>query len=814
MMRKNLCLCWMIFTSCVVAIHAQSFSISGQVIDSLGGGGITGANIVIDSTNLGTITDSDGRFRIEALAKGRYYMTVSFLGMETRKQIFEIIDRDVNLTIQLANTSIDLEGVVVAEEEEGSFGISRLKAVEGVAIYAAKKNEVVLLKDVTANLAANNSRQVYARVAGLNIWESDGAGVQLGIGGRGLSPNRNSNFNTRQNGYDISADALGYPESYYTPPVEGIDRIEIVRGAASLQYGTQFGGMLNFKFKEGPIDDKIQLTSRNTVGSFDFFSSFNSLGGTVGKLNYYGFYQYKKSNGWRPNSSLDQHTAYLSARYQLSTKLSAKAEYTYMTYLAQQPGGLTDAQFASDPRQSNRERNWFHVDWNLWAVELEYRLSDQTRLNSRTFGLVGGRDALGNLERINLLDFGENRDFLSDDFNNWGNETRLIHKYTVFKQPAVFLVGLRYYDGLTKRRQGEGNDGSGPDFEYLSPDVLEGSDFELPSNNFALFAEHIFNLSPHFSLTPGVRFENLLTQANGYYRITTRDLAGNVLTDEVFDEDKSNQRSFVFFGLGASLKPIESVEIYGNFSQNYRAINFNDIRVNVGALVVDPELKDERGFNVDLGFRGNFSGFFNFDLSLFLLSYRDRIGTVLRTEPNPLFNNLVDRTFRFRTNVADARIHGAEVFAEINLVKLFNEQSTTRFTIFTNFAFIDAKYTDSRENGIEGNEVELVPAINVKTGLSLSWKDLKAAWQFGYVGEHFSDASNAIRTASAIEGIIPAYQVMDLSVSYQYRAIHLAAGINNLANEFYFTRRATGYPGPGIIPSDGRSFYLTVGFVL
>ena len=88
-------------------------------------------------------------------------------------------------------------------------------------------------------------------MSGLNIWESDGAGVQLGIGGRGLSPNRNSNFNTRQNGYDISADPLGYPESYYSPPLEAIERIEIVRGAASLQYGTQFGGMLNFKFKKG-----------------------------------------------------------------------------------------------------------------------------------------------------------------------------------------------------------------------------------------------------------------------------------------------------------------------------------------------------------------------------------------------------------------------------------------------------------------------------------------------------------------------------------------------------------------------------------
>ena len=74
--------------------------------------------------------------------------------------------------------------------------------------------------------------------------------LQLSIGGRGLDPNRTASFNTRQNGYDISADVLGYPESYYTPPAEALGEIQIVRGAASLQYGTQFGGLINFDISQ------------------------------------------------------------------------------------------------------------------------------------------------------------------------------------------------------------------------------------------------------------------------------------------------------------------------------------------------------------------------------------------------------------------------------------------------------------------------------------------------------------------------------------------------------------------------------------
>jgi Fe(3+) dicitrate transport protein len=51
--------------------------------------------------------------------------------------------------------------------------------------------------------------------------------LQLSIGGRGLDPNRTSNFNTRQNGYDISADVLGYPESYYATPTEALEEIQL-----------------------------------------------------------------------------------------------------------------------------------------------------------------------------------------------------------------------------------------------------------------------------------------------------------------------------------------------------------------------------------------------------------------------------------------------------------------------------------------------------------------------------------------------------------------------------------------------------------
>ena len=134
-----------------------------------------------------------------------------------------------------------------------------------------------LLELSMANLASNNARQIYNQIPGLNIYQNDDAGLQLNIGGRGLDPNRTSNFNTRQNGYDISADALGYPESYYTPPPEGLEEIQILRGAASLQYGTQFGGLINFKIKRPKPEERFELITRNTTGSNNLFTNFTSV---------------------------------------------------------------------------------------------------------------------------------------------------------------------------------------------------------------------------------------------------------------------------------------------------------------------------------------------------------------------------------------------------------------------------------------------------------------------------------------------------------------------------------------------------------
>ncbi|MES2426023.1 MAG: TonB-dependent receptor [Bacteroidota bacterium] len=790
-------------------LSAQTFTISGSV-KSASGNGINNATVSIKNTNNATHCDTAGSFQL-SVAAGSHTITITAVGFKPISRSLKI-DHDLTLNILLADDTRELNTVDIKAKKENTFGITRLKAIEGTNINAGKKSEVIVMDDITANKASNITRQIYARIAGLNIWESDGAGIQLGIGGRGLNPNRVTNFNTRQNGYDISADALGYPESYYTPPAELTERIEILRGASSLQYGSQFGGIINFKLREGVKDKPFEITANETVGSWNFLNSAVSVGGTVKKTQYYAYYQHKQGDGWRPNGHFNDNTAYTSITHNFSDKFAVTLQYTYMGYLAQQPGGLTDQQFTEDPRQSNRTRNWFRVNWNLGAAILDYKINDNLKFNSRFFGLYAGRDAVGFLDYINKNDNGSNRNLYRDTYKNYGNESRLLYTYKIGNEAQNLLVGMRYYHGHTDRQQGFGNTGStgtDADFKYISTNAADGNSYShyiFPNYNLAFFAENIFRVSQKFSIIPGLRFENIITKADGAFTVIRKDQAGNVIFHKDSIDHVNSTRHFLISGIGFNYYHNEGVQLYANISQNYRGINFNDLNTSIVGLRVDPNLKDEKGYSADMGVRGNLANIFNYDVSVFAIHYDNRIGLIESSDP-VTFN-----TFRYRTNIGTSRSMGIETFAELELLHFFgNNSSGTRLSVFNNLAFIDAKYLKTVSHAYDNNKVEFAPDVILKSGLTYSRKKITASYQVAYTGQQFTDASNAGLTPNAIFGPIPAYTVMDLSASYKLNKTFTVLGsCNNLANKMYFTRRAESYPGPGIIPSDARGYYLTL----
>ena len=718
------------------------------------------------------------------------------------------VEKDVVLNITLKSLGEQLSEVELNVRKTKIFALKRLKDVEETAIYAGKKTEVVLVEQSMANLASNNARQIYSQVVGLNIYQNDDAGLQLNIGGRGLDPNRTANFNTRQNGYDISADVLGYPESYYSPAAEGLEEIQIIRGAASLQYGTQFGGLVNFVMKKPNQAKPFEFITRNTIGSNNLYTNFTSVSGTTGKFSYYSFFNYKKGDGFRPNSGFESKNAYAHIGYQFTERTKLEAEVTYLRYLAKQAGGLTDQMFAENPFQSNRERNWFQIDWLLYNIKFAHKFSEDTNFTFNAFGLNASRNALGyRTNRVNQVDPGGERDLIKGDFNNFGFEARLLSKYEVFGKKSTFLIGSKFYKAGNTSAQGPGSTGSDPNFEFQTadfPNYQNQSAYDYPNLNMAVFGENIFYVNDKLSITPGFRFEHIKTESDGFFKRINLDGAGNVILNETVDNSEVRERSFVLFGLGASYKPSDALEIYGNVSQNYRSVTFTDISIINPAFAISPTIDDEKGMTIDFGLRGNYKNFLSYDIGAFGLFYNDRIGFVQRA--------FADGSVKSeRGNIGDAVMYGFEGLLDFNLNEVFIKNNDYSFNYFINAAITDSEYTNTEENGVEGNKVEFVPNVNLKTGIRFGYKNFLSNIQYTYISQQFTDASNSVESSlSGVIGEIPAYNILDISFSYTYKNFKLETGINNVLDNEYFTRRATGYPGPGIIPSNNRNFYTTL----
>lgn len=787
--------------------------ISGVITDA-NGKKLDRVEIFNKSTNTKTFTDKNGEFEINEKKSASFDFVFYKEGYAIVEQ--NSITTGSTITIVL-NKITNLTEVIIRKQNQKLKAIRKLKDIEGTAIYAGKKTEVVAIDNLTANKATNNARQIFAQVVGLTINESSDGGLQLSIGGRGLDPNRTSNFNTRQNGYDISADVLGYPESYYAPPTEALEEIQVIRGAASLQYGTQFGGLVNFKLRT-PSKKPIELITRNTVGSYGLFTNFTSLSGTTDKFSYYTFYNYKQGNGFRPNSDFESKNYFANLNYNFNDKTSIHFDYTYFNYLAQQAGGLTDAMFNENPTQSNRSRNWFAVDWNLFALKLEHKFNNDADFSLQLFGLDASRKTVGyRSNRVSSADpEGSVRDLIVGDFVNWGAEARYLKRYSIRENRSAFLIGAKYYQSRNTGIQGPGSTGSDANFSLADaefPFYTNQSNYTFPNLNFSIFGENIFKITSNFSITPGFRFEKIRTQAEGSFRKINLDLAGNVILDDEQFENNIKDRNFVLLGIGLSYKPQNQIELYGNVSQNYRSVTFNDIRTVSPSQVIDSNISDEKGFTSDIGVRGQLGDKVTFDASIYGLYYNDKIGEYETRNPNGSA-----AVVRYRSNIGTAVTYGFETMFDWSLSKtFFQENENFSWNAFSNIAVTDSQYLKSDAPNIEGNKVEFVPLFNIKTGTGIGYKNFMTSLQFTYVSSQFTEANNSKTDVNdntyGIFGEIPAYYVADFSASYKWKKWKLEAGVTNFTNNSYFTRRATGYPGPGIIPSDNRTFYTTLELV-
>ncbi|MBA4054833.1 MAG: iron dicitrate transporter, partial [Marivirga sp.] len=190
-MRSKVC-STIIFCFLSATVFAQ-YRLSGTVISQEDSTALKECVVYLNDGKKSSVTDNRGKFLFEDLANGDYVLHFTSLEFKYFKTTITIADNDQYIRISLEPNNKVLEEIIITDASS-NFGFTRMRAVENMGIYEGKKSEVIIPEQLVANLSTNNARQIYSRVAGLNIWENDGAGLQLSIGARGLDPNRSSNF--------------------------------------------------------------------------------------------------------------------------------------------------------------------------------------------------------------------------------------------------------------------------------------------------------------------------------------------------------------------------------------------------------------------------------------------------------------------------------------------------------------------------------------------------------------------------------------------------------------------------------------------
>jgi Fe(3+) dicitrate transport protein len=656
-----------------------------------------------------------------------------------------------------------LEAMVVTAESEADETNQQgwLPDVAGAAIFAGKKTAVIDL-DAQARNVGNNYRQALSQTPSLLLSEESTPLVSIGY--RGLNPHRAQFTQVLRDGIPIHADQFGYPEAYYTPPLDTVDRIEFLHGGAALQHGPQPGGSLNYITHRPRTDKPFSLRTQHVVGSDDLYSTFSSADGTVGKLGYYLYFNHRESEGFRSaNSDYDLNNAAIKLLYSFDN--GGRIIFNADTYEEDhgEPGGLSIADFNSGSLKATRLND--RLSLNRDSVSVTYEIeptadsfftatawwTDYTRYSKRQSGGGFGTPAVGTTNSIENQNF-ETLGLDSRYRLNWGNESQ--HTLT---------AGIQIYHVDSPR-----TDEVGATPSASSGASARNSDREV--FYVPVFVENRFKFGD-LSITPGVRIENF-----------SQDVKTRFINPVRPTREKDEDGTVVLGGLGLEYATDESSAVYANVSQSYRPMIFTEAVPTGGGQVVPDDLEEGKAIEYELGYRSRTTEWLTIDASAFLLSFKDQIGVLGNTT----------------ANVGDSIHKGIDLSVNTDLLGLIaGSEKYGVLDWYVNATLLDAEFTDGPA---DGNTPQYAPDFIFRTGLNYQHEEnLKISLGATFLDDHYANDTNDDNFA------VPGYMVWDLTAEYKiHENLRLIAGINNLFDESYFAR----VRNDGIDPANGRNYYF------
>ncbi|WP_373350981.1 TonB-dependent receptor family protein [Acinetobacter bereziniae] len=643
--------------------------------------------------------------------------------------------------------------------------------------------------------AVTSIRDALKQVPGVQVQDSNGTGgsdVSLNLGVRGLTSRLSPRSTVLMDGVPLSFAPYGQPQLSMAPVSMGnIESIDVVRGAGTVRFGPQnVGGIINFNTRAIPekLSGSVGLTTEFATGTDQLKYSPNLfIGGTMENgLGLALLYSGTKGNGYREaNNDIDIDDVMLKSSYQFNDQDALAVNLHHYEGRGEMPEGLTTADYAKNPYQSNQYRNYFAGRRS--DVSVKYSHKDELN-NFEVLGYYVDSFRTSDLESAIEGTANSRISNSPRDYKYFGIEPRYSRAYSLGNMNNEVTVGYRYLQEDSSEFSGRTtpyNTATGIPGERLANTISEGG-----TKAHALYIDNRFGLGA-FTITPGVRFESIKTH-NDYSAYQSGKFINTVHPKIKSDEFLPS--------LALQYNFNDQWNIFANAAVSFGPQQYNQLaKVDAGQAVTTLDgLHPEKSNNYEIGTKYLGNGL-NAELTVFYLDFDkelilerpDNIGTGIWTNLGATSHKGIELGLNYDFGHLYDMLEGLKVYSNYTFTKAVSEAGK--------FEDKDLPYY-SRHVG------------NLGLGYTFDKWSVNAD-MFAQSKQHAPGSGNIYQTVESADGRIgdiPGYSTFAVRTGYDFGedfyGLKIAAGIKNVFDKEYFTRSSDSTGGKYV--GQPRTFYL------
>ncbi|USA45647.1 TonB-dependent siderophore receptor [Acinetobacter sp. C26M] len=652
-------------------------------------------------------------------------------------------------------------------------------------------------------IATTSIRDALKQIPGVQVQDSNGTGgsdVSLNLGVRGLASRLSPRSTVLMDGVPLSFAPYGQPQLSLAPVSMGnIESVDVVRGAGSVRFGPQnVGGIINFTTRAIPqaFSGSVGLTTEFATGTDQLKYTPNLfIGGTLDNgLGLALLYSGSKGDGYREaNNKIDIDDVMLKTAYQWTDQDAIAVNLHHYEGRGEMPEGLTAAQFADNPYQSNQSRNYFAGRRS--DVSVKYSHKDEQN-NFELLGYYVDSFRTSDLESIG----NKGTNILSNsprDYKYFGIEPRYSRAYSWAGMDNEVTVGYRYL-------QEESSEFSGRTVPYSTltgtpGDRIPNTTSDGGTKAHAVYIDNRFGLA-NWVITPGVRFESIDTH-NDFTAYQD-----GVVTNTVYPKIKSEE---FLPSLSVLYKANENWNIFANAGVSFGPQQYNQLvttqmvnkTTNTAFTTLDG-LHPEKSKNYEIGTKYLGNGlsaeltvfYLDFDKEL-MLERPDNIGTGIWTNLGATSHKGVETGISYDFGQLADALEGLKVYGNYTFTKATSEAGK--------FEGKDLSYY-SRHIGNLGIAYQ-VDHWSVNADMFAQSKQYAPGSGNVYQTEE---------TADGRTGNIPGYSTFAVRAGYdfsnQLNGLKIAGGVKNVFDTQYYTRSSDATGGKYV--GQPRTFFLQTSY--